>query len=232
MNKQISCRRTMIYLLAVLMALVTGALTVAGATPQEENSTAPSSAQTRSKSVSAGTSDFDPNPLKVATLRWYPANGTANFAVGSNPFGVAFHGADIWVCNSESGTGGNGTNSLTKLAANDGKVLANVTLETGCQLLAYDGANIWVTNSGGVVYKVRASDGAVQATVSLGGFTRGVAFDGTSIWVTNWTNNTLIRLAQSTGQVQGVFTVSFQPYAVIFDSSTTCGCRITEVTRS
>src|SRR5580700_5902178 len=44
------------------------------------------------------------NPLQVALLRWYPANLTTSFSVGSNPSGVAFDGASIWVTNQLSQT--------------------------------------------------------------------------------------------------------------------------------
>jgi len=44
------------------------------------------------------------NPNQVAILRWYAANQTAAFPVGSLPMGVAFDGANIWVANSGSGT--------------------------------------------------------------------------------------------------------------------------------
>jgi len=52
--------------------------------------------------------------------------------------------------------------------------------------VAFDGANIWVTNWGdGTVSKLRASDGANLGTFAVGGDPNGVAFDGANIWVTN-----------------------------------------------
>src|SRR4029077_1185556 len=36
------------------------------------------------------------NPLQVALLLWYRANTTTSFKVGSQPYGVAFDGANIW----------------------------------------------------------------------------------------------------------------------------------------
>jgi DNA-binding beta-propeller fold protein YncE len=56
---------------------------------------------------------------------------------------------------------------------------------------AYDGANIWVANSGsGTVTKLRASDGAFVGTFAIGGSPTGVAFDGADIWVANFGSNT------------------------------------------
>src|SRR6202521_6465800 len=45
------------------------------------------------------------NPLKVALLKWYRANTTTGFSVGSQPYGVAFDGANIWTANFGDGTG-------------------------------------------------------------------------------------------------------------------------------
>ena len=51
-------------------------------------------------------------PLQLATLKSAPYSGVS-FSVGSNPVGVAFDGANIWVANTSS-------NNVTKLRASDG----------------------------------------------------------------------------------------------------------------
>ena len=57
------------------------------------------------------------NPLQVALLHWDQANQVpTEFAVGNGPISVAFDGGSIWVANAAS-------NTVTKLAANDGTVL-------------------------------------------------------------------------------------------------------------
>jgi DNA-binding beta-propeller fold protein YncE len=56
--------------------------------------------------------------------------------------------------------------------------------------IAFDGANIWVTNSGDrTVSKLRTSDGKV-----LGTFTVGSDIDGANIWVANSGSNTVSKL--------------------------------------
>lgn len=83
------------------------------------------------------------NPLQIAILRWYPANQSeAAFSVGTEPIGVAFDGANIWVTNY-------GSNNVTKLRASDGGVLGTFSVGTHPYGVAFDGANIWVANSGG-----------------------------------------------------------------------------------
>src|SRR5579872_396099 len=56
------------------------------------------------------------NPLKVALLKWYPANQITSFEVGDKPLGIAFDGRSIWVANF-------GSSSVTKLQASDGSEL-------------------------------------------------------------------------------------------------------------
>src|SRR3989304_8020470 len=64
--------------------------------------------------------------------------------------------------------------------------------------VAFDGANIWVTNSGSVsVTKLRASDGMVIGTYAVGFAPRGVAFDGTNIWVVNYDSGTVTKFYTS-----------------------------------
>lgn len=61
--------------------------------------------------------------------------------------------------------------------------------------LAFDGANIWVANSGSAtVTKLRASDGANLGTIAVGNTPEGVAFDGANIWVANQQSNTVSKL--------------------------------------
>jgi hypothetical protein len=72
----------------------------------------------------AGTNTSSLNPLKVALLHWYKANTTTSFAVGSQPYGVAFDGANIWTANFGDGT-------VSKLQANDGAVLGTFSIGVG-----------------------------------------------------------------------------------------------------
>src|SRR3990167_7652535 len=65
--------------------------------------------------------------------------------------------------------------------------------------VAFDGANICVTNSGSVsVTKLRASDGMVIGTYAVGFAPRGVAFDGA---------------------VLGTYNVGLNPRGVVFDGA-------------
>ena len=57
----------------------------------------------------------------IAILRWYPANLTASFSVGSKPLGVAFDGTSLWVVN-------DGDNTVTRLRASDGTLLGTFTV--------------------------------------------------------------------------------------------------------
>jgi DNA-binding beta-propeller fold protein YncE len=61
---------------------------------------------------------------------------------------------------------------------------------TGPIGVAFDGANVWVTNTSGVT-KLRASDGTHVGTFPVGTVPVGVAFDGANVWVTNYFSNTV-----------------------------------------
>src|SRR5579863_477845 len=65
------------------------------------------------------------NPLQVALLKWYRANTTTRFAVGQQPGGVAFDGANIWAANF-----GDVPGTVTKLQASDGAVLGTFRVGT------------------------------------------------------------------------------------------------------
>ena len=73
------------------------------------------------------------------------------------------------------------------------QALPDITVGTHPTGIAFDGANIWVTNSGGNVTKLRSSDGALLGTYAVGGAPQAVAFDGVQIWVANFWNNSVSR---------------------------------------
>jgi hypothetical protein len=142
------------------------------------------------------------NANQVALLKWY-VNQTTSFPVGTQPFGVAFDGANIWVANDLS-------NSVTKISANDGTPLGTFSVGPGAfpARIAFDGADIWVTNTGGnYVSKLRASDGAPLGNFKDGAFPYGIVFDGSNMWVTNVNSNNVTKYRASDGKVLGTFTV-------------------------
>ena len=156
------------------------------------------------------------NPLRVALLRWYRANTTTRFTVGSQPYGVAFDGANIWTANFGDGT-------VTKLRANDGEVLGTFKLGGAPYGVTFDGANVWVSNQGeGAVTKLRATDGKALGTFAVGPFPGWAAFDGANIWVTTVPSEgagKVSKVRASDGQVLGTFTVGVSPVGVAFDGS-------------
>jgi hypothetical protein len=44
------------------------------------------------------------SPMEIALLKWYGVNRVTTFAVGTQPFGLAFDGANIWVANAGDDT--------------------------------------------------------------------------------------------------------------------------------
>jgi hypothetical protein len=102
-----------------------------------------------------------PSPA-AATLPDFPDVAIQTFLVGSNPVGVVFDGANIWVTNS-------GDDTVTKLRARDGALQGTFPVGDTPQEIAFDGANIWVANFfGDSLTKLRASDGALLGTFNGG----------------------------------------------------------------
>ncbi len=123
----------------------------------------------------------------LGSLRWDLLRGQKDFAAGTNPRGVAFDGANMWVAI----TGGG---SVVKLRVSDGANLGTFNVGSLPIGIAFDGANIWVTNLGsGNVMKLRASDGANLGAFPVGGAPSEIAFDGANMWVSN--NGNVTRLS-------------------------------------
>jgi hypothetical protein len=104
----------------------------------------------------------------------------------------------------------------------DANLTTQFTTATGPMGVAFDGANIWVSNDGSNnVTKLLASTGAVLGTFTVGTNPIGVAFDGANLWVANLNSKNVTKLLASTGAVLGTFTVGTQPNALAFDGVTT-----------
>ena len=190
--------------LLLLAVMVMGAVSPRGA----------QTAQAQGQSQAATGSGAPPrsNPLRVALLRWYPANLYTRFHVGktrnSNPYGLAFDGENIWSANSEG--------TVTKLRASDGTNLGTFPAGNGPTGIAYDGADMWVTNYyDGTVSKIRASDGKTLGTFAIGAQTYPgwLAFDGENIWVPNAKGLTKFRAID--GKNLGTFSLADGAFAVV-----------------
>jgi outer membrane protein assembly factor BamB len=151
-----------------------------------------------------GAANSAPPPVNydaVAILRWYRANLTTAFGVGSAPTGVAFDGKDIWVTNFTS-------NDVTKLQASDGALLGTLAAGSSPSGVAFDGANMWIANQGSSsVTRLRASDGTSLGSFPVVFSPIAVVFDGVNIWVANLGSDNVTKLRASNGAVLGTFIV-------------------------
>ena len=128
------------------------------------------------------------NPNKIALLHWYLGNTVTRFKVGSQPYGLCFDGANIWVTNFFSST-------VTKMRIGDGKLLGTYPVGANPNGVVFDGANIWVANQNtDSVTKLRASDGKLVGTYPIGNAPGLMGFDGANVWVANFGSNTVSKL--------------------------------------
>ena len=101
----------------------------------------------------------------------------------TQPWGILYDGAHIWVTDYGAGT-------LLKLDPS-GNILQTVTVGAGPQYPAFDGANIWVPNAkDNSITVVQASSGKVVATITadasnLLDYPMAVSFDGERVLVAN-----------------------------------------------
>ncbi len=73
--------------------------------------------------------------------------------------------------------------------------------------IAFDGANIWVTNSSDNNVMKLDLDGNLLKTITVGTYPVGIACDDANIWVANSTSGNVMKLDPNTGSVLGTCTV-------------------------
>jgi DNA-binding beta-propeller fold protein YncE len=99
---------------------------------------------------------------------------------------------------------GGPTNSVSKIRANDGRLLGTFPIGNIPGNAAFDGANIWATNLlDNTVSKLRASDGKNMGTFPTGKFPWVIAFDGSSIWIADILANAVSKLRPTDGATLG-----------------------------
>jgi hypothetical protein len=114
---------------------------------------------------------------------------------------------------------------VTELRASDGVTLGTVTLLSGADTIAFDGANVWTVACGAnTTTKIRVSDGAVVGTFPVGSCPGPIAFDGHSIWIASFANTgsrpTLSKLRPSDGTIlETYFGGGFGPEGIEFDGA-------------
>jgi hypothetical protein len=117
--------------------------------------------------INRSAADLFFSPSRVMFFRYRPLNGGGKetYTVPLAPAGIAFDGVNVWVASMVS-------NTVTKLRASDGQVLGSFPVSFAYGL-AFDGANLLVTNSTNVT-KLRASDGVNLGSVVVAPPTSGL----------------------------------------------------------
>ncbi len=171
-------------------------------------------------SITGGPSTPAPNPLQLATLRWYGVNESeATINVGhQQPLGVAFDGQNMWVVNFTCALC---PGTIYKHRLSDGAVIGTFNVGSAPVFASFDGSNIWVGNrDSDNVTKLRASDGALLGTFPTGGSgPQWIAFDGANIWVTNGGSNSVVKMRISDGTVLSTHPTGVAPHGVVYDGS-------------
>lgn len=138
---------------------------------------------------------------KAPPQKRQPAPLKDTVPVGSQPYGVAFDGVNVWAANFADFPG-----TVTKIRARDGEVLGTFKVGQKPLGVTFDGTNIWVSNHfDNTVTKLRASDGKILGTFSVKS-PWWMASDGDNIWIPSYgENGTVIKLRASDGKKLGTF---------------------------
>lgn len=160
----------------------------------------------------------DCNGHAVTKIRPTDGSVLGSFPVGSCSTALVFDGANIWV----------GAHNIVKVRASDGAILGSFDIgNTGSnssQGIAFDGTNIWASNTGTnsapqqTVTKL-SRDGHILGVFNVGSAPEAMAFDGFSIWVSNNNSGTVSQLRASDGLTLGTFTVGTLPNGIGFDGA-------------
>ena len=139
---------------------------------------------------------------------------TLSAAIADSPQALAFDGQRIWVANAAGSVSIITLNPFT---------INNVTTGFISPIgILYDGANIWITDSGDDSLKKLNASGAILQSVSVGTEPRFPAFDGTNIWVPNVTAHS-ISVVRATGGQAGTVIATLSgnglnfPFTMAFD---------------
>ena len=62
------------------------------------------------------------------------------------------------------------------------------------EAIAFDGAHMWVTNSGDDTVTELNADGSAAGTFPVGDRPSGIAFDGKDVWITNYGPGNVMKL--------------------------------------
>ncbi len=128
-----------------------------------------------------------------------PAGAVTTLAsnLGDTPADLTFDGNRFWTAN------GNGP-SVSIVTPAAGVPWPVTTVGTGFTLpigLAYDGANVWVTDGSVANLLKLDAGGAILQTVTVGTLPNKPVFDGANIWVPNSASNSISVVRASSGAV-------------------------------
>jgi DNA-binding beta-propeller fold protein YncE len=132
-----------------------------------------------------------------------PAGSVTTLAsnLGPGSEGIAFDGAAVWTANNGFGPNQGSVSKIEPGPTIPWTVLSTVTAGFDRPIGAlYDGANVWVTDFGGKLFRLDSAGGILQ-TVTVGVVPGSPLYDGANIWVPNIGDNTVSLVRASNGTV-------------------------------
>jgi hypothetical protein len=130
------------------------------------------------------------NLSQLGSLRWDQLSKKVTYTGQGKA--LVFDGTFVWVILTDG--------AIRKFRAIDGGLVGFFSAGTQPGGAAFDGQNIWISDTAGnVVRKMRTYDGVILGTYPVQNAPAGVAFDGTNIWVANTASDSITRIRASDG---------------------------------
>ena len=127
-----------------------------------------------------------------------------------DPVGLASDGHNIWIADTSG--------AVIVRRSSDGAIIHSVPVPGEPWAIAYDGANMWVTNlSRSSVTKIRAHDFAVLGEFPTDSQPMNIVFDGANIWTANFNSHNLTEIRACDGAHVGSFAAGGAPSSLAFD---------------
>jgi DNA-binding beta-propeller fold protein YncE len=175
--------------------------------------------------------------------------------VGSAPVEMAFDGNNVWVTDYTSSdiaivdghsiwvaNNGNNTNTVSKFDAASMTLVATYPTGRSPDGVAFDGTNMWVTNSYGDTVWVFTQSGKQIYGYATGQFPLSMAFDGQNMWIGNGTGvdvgppvpgiGSLTKIRVADGRNMGTFTIGHHVRGLVYDGTSIWACNARDNTVS
>jgi predicted Ser/Thr protein kinase len=131
-----------------------------------------------------------------------------DYAVGTEPLGMAFDGSSLWVALQ-------GGRAVVQIDPTDGRLARTIPLDGQAHAVAFDGRHLWAAlGDSHEVLEIDPAGGDVLARVEVGERPSALIFDGTSLWSADLGSKAVSRIDVTTAERMTTVSLQGGPYAL------------------